>query len=40
VWSVVHISRFAAGRIVEDRVTFDQLSFLQQLGHMPASGQT
>ena len=40
VWSVVHISRFAAGRIVEDRVTFDQLSFLQQLGHLPASGQT
>ena len=40
VWSVVHISRFAGGRIVEDRVVFDQLSFLQQLGHIPAPGQT
>jgi steroid delta-isomerase-like uncharacterized protein len=38
-WSVVHITRFAAGRIAEDRVTFDQLSFLQQLGHLPAPGQ-
>jgi predicted ester cyclase len=31
-WSVVHVCRFADGRIAEDRITFDQLSFLQQLG--------
>jgi steroid delta-isomerase-like uncharacterized protein len=33
-WSVVHITRFVGGRIAEDRVTFDQLTFLQQLGHL------
>ena len=38
-WTVVHITRFSAGRIAEDRVTFDQLSFLQQLGHLPAPDQ-
>ena len=31
-WYPVHISRFANGKIVEDRVTYDQLGFLQQLG--------
>lgn len=35
-WSVVHISRFSRGKIVENRVIFDQLTFLQQLGLAPA----
>jgi len=35
-WSVVHVCRFSNGRIAEDRITFDQLGFLQQLGLAPA----
>ncbi len=34
-WYPVHIARFANGKIVEDRVTLDQLGFLQQLGLIP-----
>lgn len=36
-WSVVHVSRLDHGRIVEDRITFDVLGFLQQLGLAPAA---
>lgn len=35
-WAVNHYSHFKNGRMVEDRVNFDQLGFLQQLGMMPA----
>jgi steroid delta-isomerase-like uncharacterized protein len=35
-WYPVHIARFADGKIVEDRITYDQLGFLQQLGLVPA----
>jgi len=34
-WSVVHIARFANGKIVENTPIFNQLSFLQQLGVIP-----
>ena len=37
-WSVVHVSRLYGGQIVEDRITFDVLGFLQQLGLTPAAG--
>lgn len=35
-WSVVHICHFREGRIAEDRITFDVLAFMQQLGVVPA----
>lgn len=34
-WSVVHMSRLEGDRIAEDRVTFNVLGFLQQLGLAP-----
>ncbi len=34
-WTVNHYSHFKDGKMVEDRVNFDQLGFLQQLGMMP-----
>ena len=34
-WSVVHLSRLEGDRIAEDRVTFNVLGFLQQLGLAP-----
>ncbi len=34
-WAVNHYSHFKDGKMVEDRVNFDQLGFLQQLGMMP-----
>lgn len=37
IWSVVHVSRLDRGRIVEDRITFDVLGFLQQLGLPPTT---
>ena len=37
-WRVVHVARFDGGQVVEDRITFDQLAFLQQLGLAPAAG--
>jgi predicted ester cyclase len=39
IWSPVHIARFASGKIVEDRISDDQLGFLQQLGLIPVSEQ-
>lgn len=35
-WAVNHYSHFKDGKMVEDRVNFDQLGFLQQLGMMPS----
>ena len=37
-WAVNHYCHFKDGQVIEDRVNFDQLGFLQQLGIMP-SGQ-
>lgn len=34
-WSVVHISHFNHGKIVDNRPIFDQLTFLQRLGLAP-----
>ncbi len=34
-WAVNHYCHFKEGKMVEDRVNFDQLGFLQQLGMMP-----
>lgn len=36
-WAVTHYAHFRDGKMVEDRVNFDQLGFLQQLGMMPSS---
>jgi predicted ester cyclase len=33
------ISRFAAGKVVEDWEIFDQMGLLQQLGVVPTPGQ-
>jgi predicted ester cyclase len=34
VWVASHHCRFARGKIIENRVIYDQLAFLQQLGMM------
>lgn len=34
-WAVNHFCHFKNGKMIEDRVNFDQLGFLQQLGMMP-----
>lgn len=36
-WAVNHYSTFKEGKLIADRVNFDQLAFLQQLGMMPDS---
>jgi steroid delta-isomerase-like uncharacterized protein len=36
----MQIDRFSGGKIVESWVSFDQLGMLQQLGAIPAPGQT
>jgi predicted ester cyclase len=36
-WVANHDCRFANGKIIEDRVNYDQLAFLQQLGMMPGN---
>ena len=35
-WPVVHMMRVRSGRIVEDRVTFDVMTVLGQLGAVPS----
>jgi Predicted ester cyclase len=35
-WAVNHYSHFRDGKMIEDRVNFDQLGFLKQLGMMPS----
>ena len=35
-WAVNHYCHFKDGKMIEDRVNFDQLGFLQQLGMMPS----
>jgi predicted ester cyclase len=35
-WTQISVVRFADGRIVEDWVVGDELSILQQLGHVTA----
>jgi predicted ester cyclase len=36
-WAVNHYSHFKDGKLVEDRVNFDQLAFLQQLNMIPTA---
>lgn len=35
----IHFSRWAGGKLVEHWVQIDQMTMMQQLGHMPAPGQ-
>ena len=39
MWTEIHISRFAGGKVVEHWANVDQLGMLQQLGLAPAPGQ-